>query len=266
MLFNVCYPVMIKKTGIFTLLFLAVFHVAGAQEGGVYKDSSQLPSPITTEEIYEEPPIDTMVTVRAITISMDSVQAWKNRTEFQYIHTLDSLLRRSQQAEKITPVKRTGGGGSLFNKILGGGFLSFILWTLAILFVLVIVYQLSRSGRIFSGSRKESTVSESPDEEELILHSNFDELISGAVKKEDYRLATRYQFLKLLQQLREKNHIAYEPDKTNSRYLREIPLALQPAFSALVLQYEFAWYGHYDIREGHYHSLEKDFRSFAQKI
>lgn len=257
---------MIKKTCILILFLIAGFCYTNAQPGNSYQDSAELPAQIITEEIYQELSPDTVVNVREISISPDSANAWRSRKEFQYIHTLDSLLRRSQEQDKPQTIKRTGGGGGFMNRALGGGVLKTVLWTLALVFVIMIIYKLSTSGRIFSGSKKNIQVSEAPDEEELILQHNFDELISGAVKKEDYRLATRYQFLKVLQQLREKNHIAYEPDKTNSRYLREMPVNLQSSFSSLVLQYEFTWYGHYDIKRTHYSELEKDFRSFAQKI
>lgn len=209
---------------------------------------------------------DTIVKVREIILSPDSAIQWRARKEFQYIHTIDSILRKSQEVKK-TPSRRTSGSNSSFmNRILGGGFIKYLLWTLAILFLLIIVYQLSKSGKLFTGSKRNVQVAEQADEEEMLLHHNFDDLIRNAIKEEDYRLATRYHFLKVLQQLRDKNHIAFEPDKTNSRYVREVPAALQSAFSTLVLQYEYVWYGHFDIGSEQFQQLEKGFQQFYQKI
>lgn len=221
---------------------------------------------ITDGEQYEEvvEPVDTVVTVREIVISPDSVLAWKRRPEFKYIHSLDSILKISQQ-QKVKPQKRSS-GSSASNQFLGGGFLKFLLWTLALVFVMFIVYQLSKSGRLFTAGRRDVQVLETPDEEALLLHHDFDELISAAKRKDDYRLATRYYFLKLLQQLRDKNLIVFEPDKTNSRYLRELPMNMQKAFSGIVLKYEFVWYGHYDIGWERFSGMEKEFKNFSQSI
>jgi hypothetical protein len=238
-----------------------------AQQSGI-EDSVLVNSQTMQDAEYDDEEIvvpDTIVKVREIILSPDSALQWRTRKEFQYIHTIDSILRKSQEVKK-TPTRRTNSSGSFMNRVLGGGFIKFLLWSLAILFLLIIIYQLSKSGKLFTGSKRNVQVSEQADEEELLLHHNFDDLISSAIKNEDYRLATRYHFLKVLQQLRDKNHIAFEPDKTNSRYVREVPAALQPAFSTLVLQYEYVWYGHFDIGMEQFQQLEKGFQHFYQKI
>jgi hypothetical protein len=220
-------------------------------------------------EYYDEKEFyvaDTVIRLRKIFIPADSPIAWRARKEFQYIHTIDSLLRKSQEVKKPKQTRRNRSGDSFMNRLLGGGFLKYFLWTLAILFLVIIIYQLSKSGGLFVAGRKNTQVAEIEDEAELVLHHNFDQLISNAVKNEDYRLATRYHFLKILQQLRDKNHIAFEPDKTNSRYVREVPAAMQSAFSTLVLQYEYVWYGHFDIQQQQFQQLEKGFQQFSQKI
>ena len=221
---------------------------------------------IRDEEVIEEVvvPVDTILKVRELVISPDSATAWKNRSEFEYIHSLDSLLQASQQT-KSKPAKR-GSDNSASSEFLGGGFIKFFLWTLALLFVIFIIYQLSTTGRLFTTAKRDPQVIETPDEAELLLQHNFDSLIASAIANQDYRLATRYHFLKLLQQLRDKNYIAYEPDKTNSRYVRELPPAIQQAFSNIVLKYEFIWYGHYDIAMEQFRAMEDDVKTLSQKL
>jgi hypothetical protein len=253
---------------IFTGLFFLACITAGAQ---VTEDSLVEPTDLIEEVVSEEvAPPDTVLRVHPIPINSDSAREWKKRKEFSYVGKLDSMLRKVQSsgATQAAPRKtrRTSPSNSFSNRLLGGSGIKFFLWTLAIIFLIIIVFQLTKTGRIFTSGKKEAGVTEVPDEETLLLHHNFNELIQNAVNAEDYRLATRYHFLKILQQLRDKNHIMYEPGKTNSRYLREIPAQYQSAFANLVLQYEFVWYGHYDLSPVQYTSLEKIFHIFSDKI
>lgn len=218
------------------------------------------------QEIKEEP-VDTSLFARYINLPDDSIRNWKNKKEYAYTKNLDSLLKASQEEHaEEAPRIRTPRSGSFMNQLLGGSAIKIILWTLAILFVGIIVYQLLKSNGLFQSSYK-SKVSEKPaEEEELSLQNDFDPLIDQAFKQGDYRMAVRYHFLKTLQQLRDKNQINYEPDKTNSRYVYEIPVNWRNDFSQLILQYEYVWYGHFDISKEQYAQVQKGFQSFLQKV
>ena len=58
--------------------------------------------------------------------------------------------------------------------------------------------------------------------EENIKDVNFDQLIEAALKDNNYRLATRYLYLKSLQILTNTAVIEWHYDKTNSDYINEI--------------------------------------------
>ena len=58
--------------------------------------------------------------------------------------------------------------------------------------------------------------------EEDLEQVDFDQLITKALKETNYRLATRYLYLKSLKSLANKNTIEWHFDKTNSDYLKEI--------------------------------------------
>ncbi len=218
------------------------------------------------EEIKEEP-IDTNLYARYISLREDSIRNWKNQDKYAYSKNLDSLLKASQEkVEKTPPQIRTPKSGSFMNQLLGGSVIKVILWTLAILFVGIIVYQLLKSNGLFQSSYKSKVSEKAAEEEELSLQNDFDPLIDQAVRQGDYRMAVRYNFLKTLQQLRDKNQINYEPDKTNSRYVYEIPVNWRNDFSQLILQYEYVWYGHFDISQEKYELVQRGFNSFLQKV
>lgn len=79
---------------------------------------------------------------------------------------------------------------------------------------------------------------------ESIQKADFNKLISGALEKGDYRIAIRFSYLLLLQQLDTKGYIQWESQKSNFDYL----LAVQNnsffnEFNSVTQVYENAWYG-----------------------
>ena len=241
-----------------------------AQENNGYtKDTVIEVTAAPREEIYEDeaqyqPPADTVLMLHAINIEKDSIAAWKTRKEFSYIHNLDSLLKVSQEKQP-KQTQSIPQGDSFMSRLLGGMALKIILWTLAVLFIGIIIYQLIKSRGFFQRSAA-NRVNEKPEEEDvLLLHDDFGKLIQQAVMVGDYRTAVRYNFLKTLQQLRDKGQISYEPDKTNSHYVYELPVNRRNDFSKLIFQYEYVWYGHFELNKDQYEQVQAGFYSFQQK-
>ncbi|RYD76642.1 MAG: hypothetical protein EOP53_14350 [Sphingobacteriales bacterium] len=218
------------------------------------------------EEDYEEySQVDTVLYSNAVVLEKDSINSWKRKKEFAYIKNLDSLLKASQEKEPIHK-QRIPGGDSFATRLLGGPVIKIILWTLALFFVGIIVYQLLKNRGLFQRSSRSKVAEKPEDEDILLLHDDFEKLAQQAIAIGDYRMAVRYHFLKILQQLRDKNHISYEPDKTNARYVYELPLNWRNDFSKLIFQYEYVWYGHFDINQHQYEQVKYGFHSFLQKI
>ena len=225
---------------------------------------------VTASQDYEEETIivrDTALVAHFISIEKDSLDNWRNKKAFGYMRNLDSLLKAyNKKQQQPVATKRIPQSGSFMSRLLGGPFIKTILICLAVFFVGIIIYQLLKSNGLFQASPS-SRVSVSPEEEdELLLHNDFDQLVSQAYKLGDYRTAVRYLFLKTLQQLRDKNQINYEPDKTNSRYVYELPVNWRNEFSRLIFQYEYVWYGHFDIDIKQYEQVQKGFTAFLQKV
>lgn len=81
----------------------------------------------------------------------------------------------------------------------------------------------------------------------------------------DTRLAVRYLFLHLLQQLDASGRIAYRPEKTNRVYLSEVG-ELRGAFEPFVKAFEVAWYGHVDPAPTLYDTLERASVQFMTRL
>ncbi|AUC80928.1 hypothetical protein [Lacinutrix sp. Bg11-31] len=89
--------------------------------------------------------------------------------------------------------------------------------------------------------------------EDTLTETNFDKLTKKAIKKGDYRLATRYLYLKSLQQLSKKEIIKWNFDKTNSEYLTEIKNKnTKDLFKRASYIYDYVWYGEFSINEDNF--------------
>lgn len=228
------------------------------------KQFEQEDIPVQDEEALEEAqPVDTTLTISRLDISKDSLKNWKKQRRYAYMKNLDSLLKVSHNEGYA--VKRTVSGGD--GAFLGGifGILQPLLWGVAILLVIFIFYRIFLTQGIFKKLPARS-IADAQTEEEFVLGQDYDKLIAQSISKSDYRLATRYWFLKTLQRLSDQAQISFATDKTNSTYVREMPADKQQAFAHLVLNYEYIWYGHKEIDAGLFSRVEDKFAVFYKNI
>ena len=96
--------------------------------------------------------------------------------------------------------------------------------------------------------------------EENLTQVNFDTLIADALNNTNYRLATRYLYLKSLKLLTNKNIIEWHYDKTNSDYIDEIKDEItKSVFKRISYIYDYVWYGEFPIDEAVYAKNKSDF-------
>lgn len=96
--------------------------------------------------------------------------------------------------------------------------------------------------------------------EENLTQVNFDTLIADALNETNYRLATRYLYLKSLKLLTNKNIIDWHYDKTNSDYINEIKDEnTKSVFKRISYIYDYVWYGEFPIDEAVFIKNKSDF-------
>lgn len=96
--------------------------------------------------------------------------------------------------------------------------------------------------------------------EERIEHLDLEALILSALRQQNYRLAIRYHYLKVLQLLAQKNVIEWHYEKTNLDYQNEIVhTALKPLFIEASYLYDYIWYGEQEIDETQYRMAQSRF-------
>jgi len=96
---------------------------------------------------------------------------------------------------------------------------------------------------------------------------DFEGLIKKARSQGDFRSAVRLVFLETLNILTGAGYIKWKINKTNQDYLGELRLSrFREEFAKLTLNYEYVWYGDYEVDEKGFDSMEQTFRTFQQKV
>lgn len=205
--------------------------------------------------------LDTIIAIRSIAISADSIQLLKK--ELSYLTNLDSLLDASQRKKETSTVQKPSMNvGSPDTSLLKG-----LMWILAIAFVGFVAYQLLQNKGFFKGnSRKLVTAAAEEPQEEDLLDMNVNQLLQKATEQENYTLATRYQFIKTLQLLNDKQLIDFAADKTNRQYQYELPEKWSAAFSSLLLNYEYIWFGKEPIDVQLYEKISSLHNNFNARL
>lgn len=119
---------------------------------------------------------------------------------------------------------------------------------LLVIYLLVRIFINEKFNSIFS--KKAKAIIDIDLSEQHIEVIDLDALMNAALKNKDYRLAIRYQYLKILKQLSQKEIIEWHFDKTNVDYEKEIGESkLRNDFKKVSYLYEYIWYGEQIIDE-----------------
>ncbi|MFD2099238.1 DUF4129 domain-containing protein [Flagellimonas iocasae] len=134
-----------------------------------------------------------------------------------------------------------------------------------VIFLLIRVFVNEKFNAIFT--KKAKSIVDIDLSEQHIESLDLDAMMNDALKNKDYRLAVRYQFLRILKLLSQKNLIEWHFEKTNADYEREIKHGnLQAAFKNASYLYENIWYGEQPIDEAGYAKASSRFSTLNNLI
>lgn len=142
-----------------------------------------------------------------------------------------------------------------------------ILWLVIIAgFVTFLILYLYNSNVGLFRKSANIAIDEEENEHSDIFAINYNKEIDKAIGLNDYRLAVRLMFLRLLRNLSDKKIIQYKPDNTNLDYLAQLrSTAMYPEFFRLTRNYEYSWYGQFDIDKEKFAVIKKEFENFESK-
>ncbi len=169
----------------------------------------------------------------------------------------EQTIKEQQQTDTYTPV----GQRSWFQ---------ILLW-IVILIVFVGGLIMYLGGSKVGLFRKKNVMTGDGVEEDVITEDifaiNYQKEIDKAAAQGNYRVAIRLMFLRVLKNMSEKNIIRYKQDKTNLDYLMELhPTAYYNNFFRITRNYEYSWYGQFNVSEEAYKVIRGEFDQFDKTV
>ena len=144
-------------------------------------------------------------------------------------------------------------------------YLIYVLMGLLVIYLLVRFLANERFSSIFT--KKAASILEVDLSEQHIESLDLDALLRDALSQNDYRLAVRYQFLKILKRLSQKELIDWHFEKTNADYQKELKEnRLQSKFKEVSYLYEHIWYGEKNITANQYKKTDDRFSALNTLI
>lgn len=136
--------------------------------------------------------------------------------------------------------------------------LPYLLLGLLLVFLLYLIAKIN-PGSYFFGDPAKAEI-HFDEEEKIIRTRDIKKLIEKALSKENYRLAVRYHFLYVLQQLSRQELVIYDSAKTDEEYVQEIEdPALKVQFKRVNRIYDFVWYGNFETTAENYLKIKNEF-------
>jgi hypothetical protein len=140
-----------------------------------------------------------------------------------------------------------------------------LLWIIVIggFLAVVILYLINRNVQLFRKPAGNISTGEDEVETEDIFAINYQKEIDKAAASKNYRLAIRLMFLRLLKNMAQRNIIQYKPDRTNFDYLMQLSTTkYYQDFFRITRNYEYSWYGKFDVNDEAYKIIRQDFEQF----
>jgi hypothetical protein len=141
------------------------------------------------------------------------------------------------------------------------------LLVIVVLFLGILAWYLLQNNIV---GRRKTVIGEKVTEDitgENIFDINYQKEIEKAVNTGDYRLAIRLMFLRLLKELSQKKIIEYKQERTNFDYLVQLyRTGYYNDFFRLTRNYEYAWYGKFDVSPETFKIIKNEFESFDHRL
>ncbi len=161
---------------------------------------------------------------------------------------------RIEQEEPYVPVGKRSWFQTLMWIVIIGGFAAAIMWYLA-----------GSNVGLFRKKERQHAAEEESEISEDIFSINYQKEIDKAAAQGNYRLAIRLMYLRLLKNLSEKNIIRYKQDRTNLDYLMQLhPTAYYKDFFRITRNYEYSWYGQFNVSNEAYGIIKNEFDVFEK--
>ena len=187
------------------------------------------------------------------------VKKMQEDDNFWYANAIIKKKKTQQEepdADPYVPIGQRSWFQTLIWLIIIGGFAAFLM-----------IYLSGSNIGLFRRKNKISNTGEEEVATEDIFAINYQKEIDKAASADNYRLAVRLMFLRLLKNMSEKNIIRYQQDKTNFDYLLQLHSTKHYTdFFRITRNYEYSWYGKFEVSEKSYRIISNDFDHFENGL
>lgn len=211
-----------------------------------------------------------------------TIKALKENPEFDYHY------KEKREEVKSEPSKPINPDTSLLGKIVSflsdiflsivrfaekvGAFFVVIKWLILILLAAIIIFLILKYTNLKDVFNKKPKTKYdlkftevSATEQEI--KEVKDQHIVDAIDNEDYRLAIRYCFLKMLKLLSDYELIKWKEYKTNSDYIAELKnVELKESYHYVARIFEYVWYGEFNLSKEHFTMVYDRFNDIYKSI
>ncbi|WP_439181709.1 hypothetical protein [Carboxylicivirga taeanensis] len=192
----------------------------------------------------------------------DTINHYKAQTDYQYSTNTDLLSWWQKFVRWLFSLLRYGSGDlSLIGWIL------LLMGVAALVFIIVKLFGIPIKGLfIFSKSTKVTQLefalnNTAIDDEEL------EKMLKTFVNHHAYREATRTLFLLCLKALHRNSYIRLNAFKTDREYYYEVDnQQVKSNFLNLIKQYEYVWFGKFNINEQEFLKIQTNFDQFMKDL
>lgn len=206
-------------------------------------------------------------------VSENFVTTLKKQDAFWYADSAFNPIaqerKKKEEAEGPKGYKKEGGSGSdrEYSGRSGSWLSTPVLVAILAIFIAALTFYLIKSNIV---SRKRITTADDKiieEDNEDIFAINYQKDIDKAIKDQNYRLAIRLMFLRVLRNLSDRNIIQYKIDKTNFDYLVQLhKTGYYNDFFKLTRSFEYTWYGKFPVAPETFTVIKKDFENFDKKL
>lgn len=143
-----------------------------------------------------------------------------------------------------------------------------IIAIVALIVILIIVRIVQLKGNIFFSKKDKKLGPEQTDElSDEFVPDDWEKVIQDAARAGNYRLAVRHGYRYLLSVLQENDLINYQVAKTNYQYVFELAgTQLHKPFMQLTRDYEYAWYGGFNIQQERFEAYYEKVSSIKKEL
>lgn len=226
---------------------------------------------VSAQQVSKELIIDS-VKIERKQFNERQINSYKNKKAFNYNVEEAGPSLYEQLSEWINRVLRKFFSWFFDDVETPVGFFMLFLNTLPYIIAVIVLYLMINfflkinSKNILNGQTNKNII-QIEDDEELLNSKDLPRLIKLAENDKDYRLATRYQYVLLLQKLSNREYILWEQQKTNEDYIKELALKnIQADFENITRFYDFVWYGNFKVNEQEYQSGILQVTKIEEKI